>query len=90
VFKNAGTSVDAWLSAQFGAGWQSFDRPTGWSNITTSDLLAFLRERPAVQALSSHQARWPEPRSHSGHFAQAVRRINDLPAFGPVRRALRA
>jgi hypothetical protein len=67
LFKNAGTSIDTCLSTHFGAGWQSFDRPTGWSNITTSDLLAFLRERPAVQALSSHQARWPEPRSDDIH-----------------------
>lgn len=63
IFKNAGSSVDADLRNSFGPTWHSFDRDARWTNITTVDLSSYLEEHPDVRALSSHQARWPEPSS---------------------------
>jgi hypothetical protein len=61
IFKNAGTSVDASLSSSFGPAWHNYDRDPRWTNITSADLLDHLRLHPDLRALSSHQARWPEP-----------------------------
>lgn len=61
IFKNAGSSVDAALAGCFGPAWSSYDADPVWTNITTGDLFAYLREHESLRALSSHQARWPEP-----------------------------
>jgi hypothetical protein len=61
IFKNAGTSIDRSLADSFGEEWRRFDHPIGWRNITTADLLAFLRARPPLKAFSSHHLRWPQP-----------------------------
>jgi hypothetical protein len=61
IFKNAGSSIDAALQSSFGTGWASFDLAERWTNITSADLQHHLRSHPEIRALSSHQARWPEP-----------------------------
>ena len=61
MFKNAGTSIDACLADSFGDAWHNFDRDEEWTNLTTADLYEHLTENPHLLALSSHQARWPEP-----------------------------
>lgn len=61
LFKNAGTSVDAMLSANFSERWveQEFPIEKGKSN---ADLVAaFIAERPGIAALSSHTALMPVP-----------------------------
>lgn len=61
IFKNAGTSIDRCLEGSYGPRWQNFDVDEDWANITTDELAAHLLAHPYLVALSSHQARWPEP-----------------------------
>lgn len=61
LFKNAGTTIEDMLAHSFGdfARWDTNDRDALISNV---ELLAYLKARPSVQALSSHQIRYPVPR----------------------------
>ncbi len=61
IFKNAGTSIDACLANSFGPRWHNYDIDEDWANITSEDLGRHLAEHPDLRAISSHQARWPEP-----------------------------
>jgi hypothetical protein len=61
IFKNAGTSIDQCLGESFGDRWDSYDPDPDWANVTTTQLLEYLTERPDLRALSSHQLRWPHP-----------------------------
>ncbi len=65
IFKNAGTSIDECLADSFGTKWHIFDLNYEWDNITVDALSRHLSEHPTLLALSSHQARWPEPSSES-------------------------
>lgn len=61
LFKNAGTSVDAMLRANFGDAWfeQEFEIANGTTN---ADRVAqFIIERPELRVLSSHTALLPVP-----------------------------
>ncbi len=91
IFKNAGTSIDIGLEASFGSGWHNFDVHPEWGNIPSSDLLDHLVANPNLQALSSHQARWPEP-SGDGIIAypivflrHPIDRVGSMYRFGIAR-----
>lgn len=60
IFKNAGTSVDRMLKANFGAAWaeQEFDGPL---RQRREEVRAFLAAHPDLDAFSSHTAMLPEP-----------------------------
>lgn len=59
LFKNAGTSVEQGLHRSFRKRWISWDKERPNARISGSELLAHLRERPEVEAVSSHQLRPP-------------------------------
>lgn len=61
LFKNAGTSFDAMLSANFGARWieQEFEIEKGKSNA--AEVTAFIEAHRDIAALSSHTALMPVP-----------------------------
>ncbi len=61
IFKNAGSSIDASLSASFGGAWMTYDPDPVWSNVSPEEALALIERRPDLRAISSHQLRWPEP-----------------------------
>jgi hypothetical protein len=91
IFKNAGSSIDACLSDSFGARYHNFDIHEDWANITSNDLYEHLLENPDLRAMSSHQARWPEPsrqdlRAHPIVFVRhPIDRIGSMYSFA-VRR----
>ncbi|MBX6745376.1 MAG: hypothetical protein IRY87_25370, partial [Acetobacteraceae bacterium] len=59
LFKNAGTSLDHALKAQFGSAWHEQEGPgPGWR---ASDIAAFLAANPGITVLSSHTALLPPP-----------------------------
>ena len=58
-FKNAGTSVDAVLQRNFGAGWASREYPPRSTSDVARD---FLAANPHIVALSSHTLPLPPPR----------------------------
>lgn len=60
IFKNAGTSVDRMLKANFGDAWveQEFTSPL---RQRQEDVRAFLAEHPELKGFSSHTAMLPEP-----------------------------
>jgi hypothetical protein len=60
LFKNAGTSVDQMLKAQFGAAWQEAEAPQKTWGPT--EIAAWLQAHPDVVVLSSHTAVLPAPR----------------------------
>src|SRR4029079_906891 len=57
-FKNAGTSVDAILQRNFGAGWTSREYP---ARSTPNAAREFLVANPQIAALSSHTLPLPPP-----------------------------
>lgn len=59
LFKNAGTSVDRTLQANFGATWTTIERDP---QLLPRDLRQFLIENPWVTAVSSHTAMLPLPK----------------------------
>lgn len=59
LFKNAGTSVDEVLQANFGDGWAKAEFTPGLSNVR--EVEAWLTAHPRVLALSSHTAHLPPP-----------------------------
>ncbi|HEX8233440.1 MAG TPA: hypothetical protein VF559_08875 [Caulobacteraceae bacterium] len=60
LFKNAGTSVDEVLQANFGEGWGKAEFSAGRSNV--AEVEAWLAAHPTVRAMSSHTALLPPPR----------------------------
>lgn len=65
LFKNAGTSVDSTLKANFGATWTSIEREP---ILTPAALRQFLSQRPWVSVVSSHTAQLPPPRLPGTEF----------------------
>ena len=59
--KNAGMSVESILHRSFGARFASLDTPERDGHLSTEALLAYLRAHPLVEAVSSHQLRYPVP-----------------------------
>lgn len=60
LFKNAGTSLDGTLRANFRASWNSFEG--SGPELSVSELQLYLLERPWITVLSSHKAVLPPPR----------------------------
>ncbi len=61
LFKNAGSSVDHILSANFGDRWATVEGGKLWSVLGTDGLADFIRRHPRLLAVSSHTARLPLP-----------------------------
>lgn len=61
LFKNAGTSVDAMLKANFGDRWASQEFDSAPPKEKAARLTAFLEERADLDAFSSHTALLPAP-----------------------------
>lgn len=61
ILKNAGSTIEWILRREFGSAFASFDGSTANSILDTTDLAAFLRQRPDVRAISSHHLRYPKP-----------------------------
>jgi hypothetical protein len=59
LFKNAGTSVDAILRANFGLRWRSHDPPDPEGSVFGRHLDELLLSSPDLVAVSSHQFRAP-------------------------------
>jgi len=61
LFKNGGTSIERMLQDALGDRWTAFDHASSGARIATRELEAFLAERPALRAVSSHQLVPPPP-----------------------------
>ncbi len=59
--KNAGMSIESILHRSFGSRFSSIDTPERDGHISQEALLAHLRADPLLQAVSSHQIRYPVP-----------------------------
>jgi hypothetical protein len=59
--KNAGMSLESILHRSFGALFSSIDTPDRDGHISEAALLEQLRSNPLLQAVSSHQLRYPVP-----------------------------
>ena len=59
--KNAGMSIESILHRSFGSRFSSIDTEERDGHITEDALLAHLRSNPLLQAVSSHQIRYPVP-----------------------------
>lgn len=55
LFKNAGTSVDTILERNFGERWIEIEGPNN-RKLDPEDLIAFIRDNPQYEAISSHTA----------------------------------
>ncbi|AOZ07322.1 hypothetical protein [Cupriavidus malaysiensis] len=61
IFKNAGTTVDAILHANFPGSNGAIEGEYPWDTLTSQDLLNFILDNPRLDVVSSHQARLPVP-----------------------------
>ena len=61
IFKNAGTTIEEILANTFYERYDRLDRPDYDALISNAEVVRFVRGRPALQALSSHQIRYPRP-----------------------------
>jgi hypothetical protein len=61
LFKNAGSSIDHLLAANFGGRWATVEGTQPWSILGADALADFVRQRPRLMAVSSHTARLPLP-----------------------------
>lgn len=62
LFKNAGTSVDEMLKANFGERWVTREFPAGHA-LNQAQVMQWIRSEPAAVAFSSHTALLPVPRA---------------------------
>ena len=60
--KNAGMSIESVLHRSFGSFFASIDTTERDGHVTEDELLSYLRTHPLLQAVSSHQIRYPLPR----------------------------
>lgn len=65
LFKNAGTSVDAMLKANFGERWVNREFDTDKPHGNAKDVHDFILANPELAALSSHTALMPVPQIES-------------------------
>lgn len=61
IFKNAGTAVENLLKSNFAARFAEFEGDSADCQLSGSSLVAWLERNPEVQAVSSHQLRYPKP-----------------------------
>jgi hypothetical protein len=61
IFKNAGTTVEDILAHSFFEGFARFDAPEYDTVLSNPELTQFVADHPRVQAVSSHQIRYPMP-----------------------------
>ena len=61
IFKNAGTTLEDILANSFFDRFARFDKSEYDDLISNAEIVAFLHQNPAIQALSSHQIRYPLP-----------------------------
>lgn len=61
ILKNAGMSIESILHRSFGSRFSSIDTQDREGHITEDALLEHLRVNPLLQAVSSHQIRYPVP-----------------------------
>jgi len=71
-FKNAGTTLAAALQRHFGEQFATVDANQPGARFTGDDLLNFLREHPAITALSSHTLWPPLPIADRTRFYEVV------------------
>jgi hypothetical protein len=61
IFKNAGTTVESLLQKNFPQTFARFEADSRNTQSSAAELLAFVREHPELQAISSHPLRYPRP-----------------------------
>ncbi len=61
LFKNAGSSIDAMLRANFGERLAVLEGPQAWSRIHPPQLAEFIMAHPSLCAVTSHHACLPPP-----------------------------
>ncbi len=61
IFKNAGTTIEEILIKTFPAGFAKLDTEDHDALLSNSVLLDLLNSNPGLQAISSHQLRYPVP-----------------------------
>lgn len=68
VFKNAGTTVANLLRSNFGPRFAEFEGDGPDCQFSGRGLVAWLEQHPEVQAVSSHQLRYPKPEAAGSVF----------------------
>ncbi len=61
IFKNAGTTVENLLQKSFPHSFARFEGDGRDAQLSATEVLAFVREHPELQAISSHHLRYPRP-----------------------------
>jgi hypothetical protein len=61
IFKNAGTAIGNLLKLNFGERFSEFEGDGPDCQLSGQSLVAWLEQHPEVQAVSSHQLRYPRP-----------------------------
>ena len=61
IFKNAGSTVESLLERSFGDGLGRFESADRDGQFCADALLSYLEQHPDLQAVSSHQLRYPKP-----------------------------
>jgi hypothetical protein len=61
IFKNAGSTIEDYLDLSFGECFQRIDTPDPNGTVSQDEILKLLDENPKLQAISSHQFRYPMP-----------------------------
>lgn len=63
IFKNAGSTIEDILDHSFGDRFGMLETPVPDGVVSTDSLLDYVKTRPALQAVSSHQIRYPPPQA---------------------------
>ena len=61
IYKNAGMSVEEVLDRNFGERFCRLDSPDPNGRVENAELIGFLEQNPHLEAVSSHQLRYPVP-----------------------------
>lgn len=61
IFKNGGSTMEAILEREFGAGFATLHGPEASSTLDGRELEEFLQRNPRVRVVSSHHLRYPKP-----------------------------
>ncbi len=61
IFKNAGSTIEDILANSFFDRFARFDKPEYNGLISNDEIIGFLQQNPAIEAISSHQIRYPVP-----------------------------
>jgi hypothetical protein len=72
TYKNAGSTIDGILQRCFPQSWANFDGPVPEFFIPHSEIAIIARNRPHLQAISSHQIRLPVPVQDNLEFLPIV------------------